>query len=501
MSAKQGLLLWCQKKTEPYGNVDIQDFTFSWQDGLGFCALIHRHRPDLISMDGRDGNDRHKNLNDAFDIAENELGITKLLDAEDVCDVAKPDEKAMMAYVAQYYQYFSSQNQSEIAAQRLNNFLTFQAHIQSLIHDYEERTRRLQGRASDLQKGFENASVSATANETMQDIKEFRSYRKTDRRALIGERDELSTLFQSIQLKIKSQGFAPYVPPHGLSVHDTAARVDDLSRAEAARRNALNNQLRDIQERAQRDFAAIADALQADINNVKDYLANLSGDLENQLAGLKQRKTVAEGLYSRLPLAKAAEDHQESSGVEVNSYTDSTWDDLSFELDQVSKVLVKTRELVEAQIAAANVDSSLAPERVAELREAFSHFDKDKSGALTKLEMNSCLGSLGLVEISFDGDDPKFSNIWAHLTNQAGSESIPFDIFLDYMAASQGNTMNPDQLRESFAAVAGGKNVITADDLSRNGVAPELVQYITQNVAQKDGGYDYNSYLNETFSL
>lgn len=54
----------------------------SWRTGLGFNALIHAHRPELINYNALQPNKHIDNLNNAFEVANSELGIPKLLDAE-----------------------------------------------------------------------------------------------------------------------------------------------------------------------------------------------------------------------------------------------------------------------------------------------------------------------------------------------------------------------------------------------------------------------------------
>ncbi|XP_059423211.1 plectin-like [Carassius carassius] len=102
MSAKEKLLLWSQRMAEGYSGVRCDNFTTSWRDGKLFNAVIHKHEPRFIDMGKVYRQTNLENLEQAFSVAERELGVTRLLDPEDV-DVPHPDEKSIITYVSSLY--------------------------------------------------------------------------------------------------------------------------------------------------------------------------------------------------------------------------------------------------------------------------------------------------------------------------------------------------------------------------------------------------------------
>lgn len=51
VSKRNALMKWCQERLVNYKNIEIKNFSSSWNDGLAFCALLHSFIPDKIDYD------------------------------------------------------------------------------------------------------------------------------------------------------------------------------------------------------------------------------------------------------------------------------------------------------------------------------------------------------------------------------------------------------------------------------------------------------------------
>jgi hypothetical protein len=130
LSAKEALLQWARKVTQGYPGVNVTNFTNSWRDGLAFNAILHRYRPNLINWNkiSDTNTSARERLENAFDAADNEFGVSKLLDAEDV-DVDKPDEKSIITYVSSLYNALPHLDElSKVSFHKTTSFFLF-AHM------------------------------------------------------------------------------------------------------------------------------------------------------------------------------------------------------------------------------------------------------------------------------------------------------------------------------------------------------------------------------------
>ncbi|CAM9921766.1 unnamed protein product [Lampetra planeri] len=271
-SAKDALLLWCQRKTAGYRDCEIKNFTSSWRDGLGFNALIHAHRPDLLDYDRLRQRDHLKNLRQAFGIAEGDLGIARLLEAEDV-DVPHPDEKSIMTYVSLYYHYFSRIHKEQTGGKRIAKIVGLLTEAEALKTQYETMVTTLLQWIERKILELNDRRFPNSRNGMQALLSAFARYRTEEKPPKYQERGLLEAHLFAVRTKLRANNQRDYVPPEGRTLRDIERRWGELERAEHAREKALRAELnrQEMLERLGQRFqrkAALREAYVAEMGRV-----------------------------------------------------------------------------------------------------------------------------------------------------------------------------------------------------------------------------------------
>ncbi|ODM96280.1 Spectrin beta chain, non-erythrocytic 1, partial [Orchesella cincta] len=241
-SAKDALLLWCQRKTKGYQNVNIQDFSGSWRSGLGFNALIHAHRPDLLEFDKLVPNRHIDNLNNAFDVAERGLGIPSLLDAEDI-DTAKPDEKSVLTYVASYYHTFAQMYNKDKSGRRIANIISQIKEADDLKYKYELDGKNLLAWIRATIKELNSRDFPNNLEGVQKLLQKFTEHIADHKPPKYNEKSEIEANYFIINTRLKELNQHSYTPPEGLLVHDIERAWAELEKSEYLRELALREEV------------------------------------------------------------------------------------------------------------------------------------------------------------------------------------------------------------------------------------------------------------------
>jgi cortexillin 1/2 len=164
--AEETLLKWVREMTQGYKGVNIVDFKTSFNDGLAFLALLHRFDSKLFDYDKlREENTALKNAEMAFEMAEKQLGVPKILKPEQLVE-GKVDERSIILYVSLFFHAFlDAQEKRNLAARELEHkskladlqlnldrLLEEKQALEKRFQDLTEQTKDLQAKYSELEE-------------------------------------------------------------------------------------------------------------------------------------------------------------------------------------------------------------------------------------------------------------------------------------------------------------------------------------------------------------
>jgi C2 domain/Calponin homology (CH) domain len=186
-SATDMLLRWAQHKTDGYRHVGVRDYARSFQDGMAFCALVHRYDPDIVDFEQLTPARAEDNLRLAFALANRHMGVPILIDPADMVHPdpsCRPDEHCIVTYLSQFPAAFAKIDADERERQRR-------------LADAERR--RLDAELAERQRLLANAEHQRALDE------QERARREAEQAAAAAEQQRLAAEYQRQQLLQQQQ--------------------------------------------------------------------------------------------------------------------------------------------------------------------------------------------------------------------------------------------------------------------------------------------------------
>jgi len=100
--------------------------------------------------------------------------------------------------------------------------------------------------------------------------------------------------------------------------------------------------------------------------------------------------------------------------------------------------------------------------------------------------------------VFFFASDAEFEAVLNRVSE--GSSKVSKEQYLNYVQAKYQDKDTPEQIKESFKAVAGGADTITPEQLNCRPLTEEDVEWLKKHMSSSGGGLDYNAFVDSNFA-
>lgn len=239
LNFKDALLLWVQNKTASYG-IKVDGWKNGFKDGLALCAIINKHRPQLLNYEALDKSDPITTLQAAMDAAEKYFQLEKYLTPS---DIQKLDENSLVVYVSEYYYGIAEQRKLDLAARRVGKVIKLTEENDAMRAEYREKAAQLHALVAKVRVGLEDRSIDNTMAGAQQRLEEFYAYKTNEKNIIIGHQLDLETVYNNLSMRLAHNLRPKFEPGDGLSLKDFNTVVHHLEECEQERKVALHAEL------------------------------------------------------------------------------------------------------------------------------------------------------------------------------------------------------------------------------------------------------------------
>ncbi|EAY20557.1 actinin, putative [Trichomonas vaginalis G3] len=279
-TARDALLLWAKKNTQGYKGVNVTNFTTSWSDGLAFCALINKFRPNMLDYDSLDQTQQKENCEKAF-AACKELGIYVFLDPEDLVGT-QPDEKSVVTQVAEFFHFFAGESKTQAAADKLKRTIGIQKAIEEEALNYEKQAQE----CLDVINTEREKLLAQDYDQTVPGVKSklFNciKFGRVVRPVIVDKRGVAMKTWGQLVTKCNSNGRPIPQVKEELLPPNLNLKFEEIEKTASDRRDELTKILEELQAKLIKAFDEAANAKIAVCDDINNKAINLTGDLYEQ---------------------------------------------------------------------------------------------------------------------------------------------------------------------------------------------------------------------------
>lgn len=360
---EDAVLEWVKKTTEGYKGVDIVSFRTSFNDGKAFLALVHAYNKEDPEFDYDEVSQlpTEELLATAFEKAEKQLGVIKLLDVQELLS-GNVDERAIALYTTLILSAFRAKEKMRALQNEVGD--TQQA-LSLESKSKEEITKMnadLEIQAAQLRKNLEDEQEhSKSLDELCEEIKKEISGNKEEIERMKKELEELQAAYDALTAQNDEE------------LADKLAAEAKDTEAKTAAQTSLHKEIEDLEKEHDR---------------IRNELDSKKSETENTTSALKKRgKKAKDGIASLKIVHSNLDQHNEDlihwqryfDGQMSSAVSDEYILSLKDELEKITGDNVEERT-----VALLKERFAEETKEMAKLLEQRRDFEKDKNKKASK---------------------------------------------------------------------------------------------------------------------